>query len=478
MMKTDKYFHQNSPHRSHAPRGDAAADASCHGPESGQGGFMDWPIERIRNRIESVVGGEWGEEPDYNPQALNIAVIRVADISGLTIQKTELTIRGVLPTKLENRLITKRSLLVEKSGGGDKQSVGRAVYPGQLSFEAICSNFMAKLDCRPSTNPAYLNYIFQSLYSVGFNQACIQQTTGIQNLNITAYLAYKTAFPPLQEQTRIAAYLDASCKAIDGAIAAKQRQVENLDALLESTIYKAVTQGINPNVKPKPAGLDWLSEVPEHWTVQQIKRTCDLLRGKFTHRPRNDPALYDGEYPFVQTGDITAARKYIRSYSQTLNELGLSVSKMFPRHTLVMSIAANIGDVAILDFEACFPDSMVGLIPNHKTDLDFLYYLMRAMKGIMLRSAVLSTQLNLNYVRIGSNFAPFPPKKEQQAIAEFLGNKEREISAIKDLMQKQIDTLTAYRKSLIHECVTGKRRITESDMARLENHTETQHAGN
>lgn len=142
--------------------------------------------------------------------------------------------------------------------------------------------------------------------------------------------------------------------------------------------------------------MDWLSEVPEHWQVQQIKRTCEIVRGKFTHRPRNDPAFYGGEYPFVQTGDITAARKYIRTYSQTLNDLGLSVSKTFPRGTLVMSIAANIGDVAILDFEACFPDSMVGLIPGHKTDLNFLYYMMRAMKGIMLRSAVISTQLNLN----------------------------------------------------------------------------------
>src|SRR5437867_11642941 len=92
----------------------------------------------------------------------------------------------------------------------------------------------------------------------------------------------------------------------------------------------------------------------------------------------------------------------IRTYSQTLNELGFSVSKMFPKGTLVMSIAANVGDVAILDFEACFPDSMVGLVPNHKTDLNFLYYLMRGMKEVLLRSAVLTTQLNLNYVRIGT----------------------------------------------------------------------------
>ena len=274
--------------------------------------------------------------------------------------------------------------------------------------------------------------------------------------------------PETCEQKRIAAYLDASCRAIDAAMAAKRRQIEVLDELLNSIIHQAVTRGINLDTKMKPSGLDWLSEIPEHWQERQIKRMCSLVRGQFTHRPRNDPALYDGPYPFVQTGDITSAKKYIITYSQTLNELGLSASKMFPRGTLVMSIAANIGDVAILDFEACFPDSMIGMIPGHKTNLDFLYYLMRAMKGIMLRSAVLSTQLNLNYVRIGTNFAPFPPKKEQEDIAEYLDAKEQEALAVKETLYQQISTLTAYRKSLIHECVTGQRRITEQDLHNLQ----------
>lgn len=271
--------------------------------------------------------------------------------------------------------------------------------------------------------------------------------------------------PPLPEQQRIATYLDASCAAIDAAVSAKRRQLDTLDALRKSIIQRAVTQGLNPQVKLRPSGLDWATEVPVHWKVQQIKRNCSLVRGQFTHRPRNDPALYDGPYPFVQTGDITAAGKYIRTYSQTLNELGLGASKQFPRGTLVMSIAANIGDVAILDFEACFPDSMIGMIPGHQAHLDFLYYLMRAMRPIMLRSAVQSTQLNLNYVRIGTNFAPFPPLDEQRAIAEYLDAKEIESNRICEIITAQIDTLIAYRKSLIHECVTGQRRVMEADVA-------------
>src|SRR5262249_16808171 len=232
---------------------------------------------------------------------------------------------------------------------------------------------------------------------------------------------------------------------------AKRRQIETLDGVVQTVITDAITKGLKQGVAMKPSGLDWLSEVPRHWDVCQIKRRCTLLRGKFSHRPRNDPAYYDGEYPFVQTGDITAAQKYIRTYSQTLNELGFSVSKMFPRGTLVMSIAANVGDVAILDFEACFPDSMVGLVPHHDTHLDYLYYLIRAMKGILLRSAVLTTQLNLNYVRIGTNFAPFPSRKEQEGIAAFLDAKTAEVRAVVDVLLRQIEALTAYRNSLIQE---------------------------
>jgi type I restriction enzyme S subunit len=310
-------------------------------------------------------------------------------------------------------------------------------------------------------------FLFYCFASSWFIERCNMLAYGAKmpRVNWPTQLAqFNLPLPPLPEQQRIAAYLDASCAAIDAAVAAKRRQLETLDALRNSIINRAVTHGLNPQAKMKSSGLDWLSEVPVHWQMQQIKRACSLVRGQFTHRPRNDPALYDGPYPFVQTGDITAARKYIRTYSQTLNELGLSVSKRFPRGTLVMSIAANIGDVAILDFEACFPDSMIGMIPGHKTNLDFLYYLMRAMRSIMLRSAVQNTQLNLNYVRIGTNFAPFPPLKEQSEIAAYLDAKERESHLISNTIEFQIATLTAYRKSLIHECVTGQRRILEADV--------------
>ncbi|MBI5589135.1 MAG: restriction endonuclease subunit S [Deltaproteobacteria bacterium] len=430
----------------------------------------DWKLGRVKTAIESFDSGVWGEDP-YDDDT-STPVIRSNELDeGGNWRVTTPALRLLSSSEREQARLREGDLLIVKSSGSHAHIGKSAVVTKEIEDLGSCfSNFTGRIRVLPCrANSRFLWYFLNN--SPGRDQLFYYgtTTTGLINLSAKSIGVGIFALPPLQEQLRVVAYLDASCAAIDAAVAAKRGQLETLDALSLAVIHQAVTRGINVTVKLRPSGMDWLSEVPEHWQVQQIKRTCEIVRGKFTHRPRNDPAFYDGEYPFVQTGDITAAQKYIRTYSQTLNDLGLSVSKTFPRGTLVMSIAANIGDVAILDFEACFPDSMVGLIPRHKTDLNFLYYMMRAMKGIMLRSAVISTQLNLNNVRIGNNFAAFPPVKEQKVIGEYLDAKEQESLAVKETLNKQIATLTAYRKSLIHECVTGQRRITEADVQRAQN---------
>ncbi|MCA6433278.1 MAG: restriction endonuclease subunit S, partial [Cytophagales bacterium] len=104
-------------------------------------------------------------------------------------------------------------------------------------------------------------------------------------------------------------------------------------------------------------------------------------RGKSKHRPRNDEALYNGPYPFVQTGDVKAANFYLNEYTQTYSELGLSQSKLWPKGTLLITIAANIGDTAILGIDACFPDSIVGFQPYEGvSDVRYVKYYLDFIK--------------------------------------------------------------------------------------------------
>ena len=134
----------------------------------------DWVVDRIRDHLDSVVGGEWGDDPDAHDEGTLIPVIRVADIRGLDIATEGLTVRRVRDSKLSGRIIGPRTVLLEKSGGGEQTPVGRAVRCRLLTVDAICSNFMAKLDCSPTLDPSYLVYLFDALYTSGVNGACIQ----------------------------------------------------------------------------------------------------------------------------------------------------------------------------------------------------------------------------------------------------------------------------------------------------------------
>lgn len=262
----------------------------------------------------------------------------------------------------------------------------------------------------------------------------------------------------LDDQIRIADFLDEKCSKIDRYIEKQQQIIDKLKAYKQAVITEAVTKGLDPDVPMKDSGIEWIGEIPEHWKIEKLKYATTIMRGKFSHRPRNDPDYYDGQYPFVQTGDVARAIKYISTYTQTLNELGYSVSKEFPKGSIVMTIAANVADVAILDFNACFPDSVVGFVPEEIKQM-YLFYALRSMKQQLLRNAIISTQLNLNIEIIKEEFIPIPSEYEQEMISHFIDGKCDEIDSTISKKQALIDKITEYKKSLIYEAVTGKLEV-------------------
>jgi type I restriction enzyme S subunit len=193
-----------------------------------------------------------------------------------------------------------------------------------------------------------------------------------------------------------------------------------------------------------------------HWEVQRLKYATEVLRGKFTPRPRNNPKYYDGNYPFIQTGNIAAANKYIKEYNQTLNELGRNVSKEFPPNSIVMSIAANIADVAILTFNACFPDSVLGFKPYENTDVDFLFYQLKNLRSEFFKIAIKSTQYNLNVDRVKNVYVFIPPKSEQLAIVQHIETQTQKIDATIGNIKRELELVEEYKVALISEAVTGK----------------------
>jgi type I restriction enzyme S subunit len=175
-------------------------------------------------------------------------------------------------------------------------------------------------------------------------------------------------------------------------------------------------------------------------------------RGKSKHRPRNDPSLYGGDYPFFQTGDIKAANFRVTEYSQTYNEKGLQQSKLWQPGTLCITIAAHIGESAILGIPGCFPDSIVGFVPHaDKADVRFIKYYIDTLKVSMEGVSHGATQDNLSLDKLLTFDFLVPPLPVQRRIAgilsaydELIENSQRRIRLLEDIAR------ALYREWFVH----------------------------
>ena len=216
---------------------------------------------------------------------------------------------------------------------------------------------------------------------------------------------HQIPLPPLEVQKEIVAEIEGYQKVINGA--------------------RAVLDNYCPHIPIHP-----------EWPMVPLEETCEIQRGKFSHRPRNEPRFYGGKYPFIQTGDIVRANGGKITYTQTLNEDGLSVSKLFQPPVVVITIAANIGDTAVLDFPSCFPDSVVGLIPKQGTDARFLELAMRTKKQHLNDIAPQAAQKNINIEILKTVKIPLPPLATQQAIAAEIETEQALVASNRELISR------------------------------------------
>lgn len=184
----------------------------------------------------------------------------------------------------------------------------------------------------------------------------------------------------------------------------------------------------------------------EPYAKLPLSKVARIERGRFSARPRNDPKYYGGEIPFLQTGDIARAGRIIQGWTQTLNELGLGVSKMFPRGTIFMSIAANIGDVAISGFDAACPDSVVAVKPRNGADSEWLFQSLKFSKNDLAALSTQNAQANLSLEKIEPFRIPVPPLPEQRKIAEILRTWDEaleKLTALRVAKAQRLDGLAA-----------------------------------
>ena len=397
-----------------------------------------WQTKTLDEACEFSNGLWKGDKEPF----VNVGVIRNTNFTKEgALDDSDIAYLDVEVKKFEKRRLQFGDIILEKSGGGPKQPVGRVALfdknDGLFSF----SNFTSAIRVK---NPTELDFRFLHkhlfwTYLSGVTEGMQSHSTGIRNLDGNAYKSIQIAIPPLPEQHRIVAILDEAFDGIATAKANAEKNLQNARALFESHLQSVFTE----------RGEGW-----ENKTLEEVATVFG--RGKSRHRPRNAPHLYGGEYPFVQTGDIRNADHVITEYTQTYSKAGLAQSKLWPKGTICITIAANIAETAILGFDACFPDSVIGVVANPKeADVDFIEYLLQSFKARIQSMGKGSAQANINMGTFENEKFPFPPVAEQKSIVAKLDSLNEETQRLESLFQQKLTALDDLKKSLLHQAFSG-----------------------
>ena len=249
----------------------------------------------------------------------------------------------------------------------------------------VKSSAMKILTSKHNANLKYCYYLLLSLSKMPPNH---------KRQWISTTSEKKHFLPSIDNQVSIVKQLDL----VSDIISHYTMQINYLDNLIKARFVEMFG---NPFENPY--------ELPE----ATLPDLGEFGRGVSKHRPRNDPKLLGGDYPLIQTGDVANADLYISSYNATYSDLGLEQSKMWDKGTLCITIAANIAKTAILEFDACFPDSVVGFVANDKTSNIFIHYWFSFFQGILESQAPESAQKNIN-LKILSELKVIVPPIELQ----------------------------------------------------------------
>lgn len=290
-------------------------------------------------------------------------------------------------------------------------------------------------------------FLYQFLLSYESNWKSLEQGSTFTAVNGNDIKGIKILLPPLPEQQKLAKILST----VDEKIDIIDQQIAETTQLKKGLMQSLLTKGIgHTKFKDSPLG-----EIPKSWEVVKLGDISNIERGKFQHRPRNAPQFYGGNYPFVQTGDIAKSNGKIITYTQTLNELGLSVSKLFPKGTIVITIAANIGDTAIAQFDLAFPDSLIGIVVNERISNIYLRYYLVSQKSNLDKLSTVSAQKNINLETLKPYKVLLPPFLEQQKIAVILSTVDEKLG----VLSEKKTCYQELKQGLMQQLLTGKIRV-------------------
>lgn len=302
-------------------------------------------------------------------------------------------------------------------------TIGRvAIVPEELKGICLQRSVAVIKPEREVVNNRYLMYQLQNMRPFLEKEARGVAQKGIY-LKQVSQLDIK--LPELEHQMQIVKVLDKASK----LIFLRRQQLAKLDELVKARFVEMFGDPVKNTM---------------NWEIKPLSELGELNRKA---RPRNSPELLGGPYPLIQTGEVANAKTYITSFNSTYSEKGLAQSKMWPKGTLCITIAANIAQTSILTFDACFPDSVVGFISRNMTNELFIHYWFSFFQKILDEQAPQVAQKNINLKILSELNVIVPPLSLQNRFAAFVERVDQQ----KQTIQQSLEKLELMKKALMQE---------------------------
>lgn len=354
----------------------------------------------------------------------------------------------------DNRKLIKKNDFVINSRSDRRGSCGISEYDGS------CSLINTVMKPRKNMCNSYYSFVFRS---ERFADEFYRWGTGIvDDLWSTKWSNMKNIyipFPTLEEQQKISAYLNTKCTKIDSIIEKQEKVIEKLKAYKLSVITEAVTKGLNPDVKMKDSGVEWIGEIPEHWNTAKIKYNFKIISGA---TPKSEKVEYwNGEINWITPADFKTDDVYIDNGRKSITKAGYDScgATLVPANSIIFSKRAPIGNVVISSDILCTNQGCLACISKKEVSIKYFYFTMSAFTEQFNLYGTGTTFKEISTKDFSNFILPLPQLNEQKQIADYLDKKCSAIDSAIEQKQAIIEKLKEYKKSLIYEVVTGKKEV-------------------
>jgi len=332
----------------------------------------------------------------------------------------------------------------------DSETKEEIAQPSVVRDDVVLGYHLALL--RPNPTKVYGPFLAAQLNIPEFRRQFVRNSSGATRfgLGIDTVKQGTVWLPVVKEQRKISEIL----VKVDDAIEQTRAVINQARHLKTALLQDLLTHGL-PGTHTDFKEVRGLGLMPASWRVASLEQMAKVERGKFTHRPRNDPNYYGGDIPFVQTGDVASAGDYLTTHSQTLNGLGLSVSRLFPTGTILFVIAGSVGEPSMASYEVACPDSIVGITPKPSNDALYLLRVLQQAQGRIVRTATESAQANISLELLRPLLLPCPDHTEQIQIGRLI----RSVVVRIEQEQEKLIRLNSVQSALTQCLLTGRVRV-------------------